>query len=197
MAFWLTTGLLSGALILALGWGFLQMARGRLSLDLGWGRSRHSLGPIVIRVRAPRELVFEALSAPYVGRSPAGSRVEVIERGDGLVIAEHHTPVHFYTARTLEAVALDPPSRITFRHLAGPVPEAFEAFELREEDGETVVEYRGEVGLDFWWLGRIAARFWVVPQWESKVRPHLEGIVAPIEERAARRRAREEREATD
>ena len=197
MTFWLLTGLLSAALLAAFSWGFFQLARGRLALDLGWGRSRHALGPITVRVGAPREIVFETLQAPYTGRAPRGSGIEVIERGEELVVAAHHTPVHFYTSRTVEAVRFEPPERITFRHLAGPVPEAFEEFTLREEDGETVIEYRGEIGIDFWWLGRLAGRLWVIPQWESKVRPHLEGIREPAEERAERRRAREGRKATE
>lgn len=46
----------------------LLLAMGRLCLDLDWGRSVHQLGPITIRVAAPREQVFGLMRAPYVGR---------------------------------------------------------------------------------------------------------------------------------
>ncbi len=194
MALWLTVGILGGALLLGGLWLFFLMARGTLTLDLGWGRSRHPLGPITVRLTAPRDLVFEMIQAPYVGRTPEGSGIEIIARGGGLVVAAHHTRVHFYTARTVEAVGFEPPERVTFRHLAGPVPEAFEEFLLREREGGTELEYRGEVGIDFWILGRLAGRFWVRKQWEARVREHLEGLKERAEERAARRAARERRD---
>lgn len=196
MAFWLAITILGGLLVAGGAFLFFLMAAGRLTLDLGWGRSRHPLGPITTRIAAPRDLVFEMLRAPYVGRTPAGSSIQVLARGEDLVIAAHHTKVHFYTARTVEAVGFEPPERVTFLHLAGPVPEASEEFVLREEEGETELEYRGEIGLDFWILGRLAGRLWVRPQWESKVRPHLEDLKERAEERAARRAAREERGAS-
>jgi hypothetical protein len=134
-ALWVVVGILA-TLLIALGAGaFLLMAMGRLHLDLGWGRSLHELGPIEIRIAAPRELVFEIISAPYLGRAPAGSNIEVLARGSDLVVAAHHTPVHFYTSRTVEAVDFDRPSRVGFRHLTGPVPHAVEEFTLTEVEG--------------------------------------------------------------
>lgn len=193
LAFWLTTGLLAGGLLAGAAGLFFLMATGRLTLDLGWGRSRHSLGPITQRIDAPRELVFEVAAAPYLGRTPPAG-TEVWERGSDLVVAAHHTRVHFYTARTVEAVRFEEPERIAFRHLQGPVPEAFEEFLLRDAGGGTELEYRGQIGIDWWLLGRLAGRVWVVPQWESKVRPHLEDLKERAEERARRRRGREERD---
>lgn len=196
LTFWLTAGILSGVLLGgALGLFFL-MATGRLALDLGWGRSLHPLGPMVVRVAAPRDLVYEMLRAPYAGRVPEGSGVEVLERGEDVVVAAHHTRVHFYTARTVEAVRFEPPDRITFRHLASVVPHGLEEFRLREDEGGTALEYRGEVGVDFWILGRLAGRHWVRPQWERAVRRHLEGLRERAEERASRRAAREARRAS-
>ena len=187
---WIAIGVLVALLIAGWAAGFLLLAMGRLSLDLGWGRSVHPLGPITIRIDAPRELVFEVLEAPYKGRAPSGFEIEILAPGDPLVVAAHHTRVHFYTARTVEAVEFEPPARVGFRHLTGPVPHAIEQFTLEDSEGATELKYDGEVGIDFFALGRLAARHWVRPQWERTVREHLEEVKDRAEQRAAARRSR-------
>jgi hypothetical protein len=183
-ALWITLGVFVALALASMAGMFLLLAMGRLHFDLGWGRSVHELGPIVIRIAAPRELVFEIVSAPYVGRTPAGSGIDVIAKSDALVVAAHHTKVHFYTARTVEVVELEPPTRVGFRHLTGPVPHAMEEFTLSDADGGSELRYGGELGIDFFVLGRIAARYWVRPQWERTVTDHLEDLKARAEARA-------------
>jgi hypothetical protein len=183
---WIAVGVLGALLIGGIAGSFLLLAMGRLHLDLGWGRSFHELGPIEIRIPAHRDLVFELISAPYLGRAPTSSGIEVLARGDDLAVAVHDTMVHFYTARTVEAVEFDRPARVGFRHLSGPVPHAVEEFVLIEDQGETELRYGGEVGIDFFLLGRIAARYWVRPQWERAVREHLEELTERAEQLAAR-----------
>jgi len=182
---WIAVGVLAVVLLALVAGSFLLLAMGRLHLDLGWGRSVHRLGPITTRIAAPRELVFETIAAPYLGRTPGGSGIEVLVGGEDLVVAAHDTRVHFYTARTVEAVDFDPPERIGFTHLTGPVPHAVEDFLLREIDGKTELHYEGEIGVDFFAFGRIAARHWVRPQWERVVREHLEDLRRHAEERAS------------
>jgi uncharacterized protein YndB with AHSA1/START domain len=177
-------------MLVGAGGAFLLLAMGRLTLDLGWGRSVHELGPIVKRIAAPRELVFEVLNAPYTTRAPRGSGVEVLVSSDSLVVAAHHTKVHFYTARTVEVVDFEPPSRVGFTHLAGPAPHAVEQFTLEELGDGTELRYGGEVGIDFFILGRLAARHWVRPQWERAVGAHLDEVKDRAEQRAAARRSR-------
>lgn len=187
---WITIGAL-GALVVAGGAGlFLLLAMGRLSLDLGWGRSLHALGPITVRIAAPRDLVLEMISAPYLGRAPGGPEIDVVARDERLAVATHYSKVHFYTARTVEVVELEPPGRVAFRHLLGPVPHALEEFSLREDEGATELTYAGEIGIDFFLLGRLAGRHWVRPQWERVVREHLDDLKARAEERASRRARR-------
>jgi Polyketide cyclase / dehydrase and lipid transport len=189
-ALWIAVGVLA-LLLIGLGAGlFLLLAMGRLHLDLGWGRSHHALGPIEVTIDAPRELVFEIVSAPYLGRAPADTGIEVLARADDLVVAAHHTKVHFYTARTVEIVDFEPPARVGFRHLLGPVPHAVEQFVLRDAGGATELRYDGEIGIDFFLLGRIAGRHWVRPQWERAVREHLGDLKERAEQRAARQRRR-------
>jgi hypothetical protein len=190
-ALWIAVGALGAVLVVLVSGMFLLLAMGRLHLDLGWGRSVCELGPITIRIAAPRDLVFEIIGAPYLGRTPRGSGIEVLARSDALVIAAHHTRVHFYTARTIEAIEFEPPTRVGFTHLTGPVPHAVEQFALEDLDGATDLRYSGEVGIDFFVLGRIAARYWVRPQWERTVREHLEDLKQRAELRAARGRSRE------
>jgi hypothetical protein len=187
---WITVGLLAALLFGGAAGMFLLLAMGRLNLDLGWGRSFHQLGPIEIRIAAPRDLVLEMISAPYLGRTPGPSGIEVLARSDDLAVAVHHTKVHFYTARTVEVVEFDPPAGVGFRHLTGPVPYAVEQFALEETDGVTELRYGGEVGIDFFFLGRIAGRHWVRPQWERAVREHLDDLKQRAEKRAAFRRSR-------
>jgi uncharacterized protein YndB with AHSA1/START domain len=187
---WIAIGL--GVLMLAaMAVGFLLLAMGRLHLDLGWGRSFHELGPIEVRIEAPRDLVFQMISEPYLGHNAKRSGIEVLARGEDLAVAAHHTKVHFYTAITVEAVKFEPPDRIGFRPLAGPVPHTVEEFALDEADGATKLRYSGEVGIDFFFLGRIAGRHWVRPQWERAVRGELDDLRRRAEHLSARRRSRE------
>jgi hypothetical protein len=165
---------------------FLLLAMGRATLDLGWGRSFHPLGPLTVRIDAPREMVFEMISAPYAGRASGGSGIELLAHDESLAVAAHHTKVHFYTARTVEVVDLESPRRVGFRHLTGPVPYAVEQFVLEEREGATELSYDGQLGIDFFWLGRLAARHWVRPQWQATVAAHLDDLTRRAEERASR-----------
>lgn len=187
---WITAGVLAVLLLAGFACWFLLLAMGRLHLDLNWGRSFHQLGPIETRIAAPRDLVFELISAPYLGRARADSEIEVLAQSGDLALAAHFTKVHFYTARTVEAVEFEPPGRVGFRLLSGPVPHAVEKFVLSDADGETEFRYGGKVGIDFFLLGRIAGRYWVRAQWERAVRAQLEQLTERAEKLAARRRER-------
>jgi hypothetical protein len=189
-ALWIAAGVLGALLLSLIAGAFLLLAMGRLHLDLGWGRSVHELGPITIRIAAPRELIFEVISAPYLGRAPRGSGIEVWARSDAMVVAAHHTKLRFYTARTVEVVEFQPPARVGFRHLLGPVPHAVEEFRLEEVDRGTELRYGGELGIDFFVLGRLAGRHWVRPQWERTVSEHLDDVKQRAEQRARAHEAR-------
>lgn len=165
---------------------YLGLVTGRLTLDLGIGRRIRPLGPIVIEIAAPREAVFAAAAAPYAERAPRALRekVQVLERGDGMVLAAHHTPVcGRLTAVTVETVTLDPPVRMGFRLLRGPVPHVVETFDFEPTPHGTRLSYSGELGTD---LGRVG-ELWgnlVARSWEAAVRASLEVIKAESERRA-------------
>jgi len=183
------TKLLGGTVVAGVATLVALMARGRLTLDTGWGRTVTPLRPRTVRIAAAREQVFDFLATPASLRG----HLQVWERGDDLVVASHFSRVAGYTAETVEAVRFERPSRISFRHLRGPVPHVVESFELFEEADGTRLEYRGEIGLDFWFAGRAAAKWWVVPTWDRVVGESLDASKAGVEELAARRQHRSER----
>jgi hypothetical protein len=91
-------------------------------------------------------------------------KLQVLQRGTDMVLAEHYTPVHQgrLTAATLETVTLERPHRIAFRLVRGPVPHITEEFVLTGQGDTTRLEYSGELGTDFaaagqWWGRRVAA----------------------------------------
>jgi hypothetical protein len=158
--------------------------RGALTIDLGVGRRTQPLGPLVQRIAAPREVVFEVIAAPYLGRTPRAlaDKLQVWERGSDMVLAEHFTQVTCGTATTLETVRFDEPSRIDFHLVRGPVPHLVESFLLTERETGTELLWRGELGTDLgaigeWW-GRRVARVWT-----SVVRASLHEIGAEAERR--------------
>ena len=145
------------------------MVTGRLTVDTG-GAAESPAGPFSVEVAAPAGTVFDVIAAPYLGRTPRAmaGKLRVIERGEGMVLAEHYTPVHGggLTATTLETVTFDRPHRVLLPAVRGPVPYVAEEFTLTERDGSTALQYSGELGTDFGAAGQRwgsrAAKAWEV-----------------------------------
>ena len=159
--------------------------RGSLTLDVGIGRQLRPLGPIRVAMGAPPETVFDVVAAPYLGKTPRAmaEKLQVLDRGTDMVLAAHVTPSALGKATTVEIVRFERPERVGFRLVRGPVPYVSETFELRPIDGGTDLEYQGELGTDFWfigaWWGAAVARVW-----ERTVRQSLEGIRDEAERRS-------------
>ena len=174
----------------AAGGVYALVVRGSLTLDVGVGRRMRPLGPLEAEIAAPRETVFDVVSAPYLGRTPRAiaSKLQVLERGADLVLAQHITRVGRLTAVTLETVSFERPSRIGFRLVRGPVPHVTEEFALEEMDGSatTRLVYRGELGTDLWRVGELWGGV-VARRWEQVVSASLESIRIEAERRSARR----------
>lgn len=172
-----------GALLWAL------VVRGSLSPDLGIGRRYRPLGPVRVPIAAPREVVFDVVSGPYLGRTPRALRakLEVLERGSDLVLAAHYTQTYGLTATTIEMVRFERPERVHFRLVRGPVPHVVEQFVLHETADGTELEYAGELGTDLWalgsWWGAAVGR-----KWEATVRASLDDVKTEAERRAERGR---------
>jgi uncharacterized protein YndB with AHSA1/START domain len=168
--------------------GAALVARAGLALDIGIGRRIRPLGPLALDIAAPPEVVFDVIAAPYLGRTPRALRgkLEVIERGADLVLAAHFTPVApGLTVTTVETVRFEPPHRISFRLVKGPVPHVLERYELQPSDTGTAFEYRGELGTDLWALGTAWGNV-VAPSWEQTVERSLESVRTEAERRARR-----------
>lgn len=170
---------------------YLGLVTGALTLDLGVGRRIRPLGPIEVTIQATREVVYDAAAAPYAARATRAMRekVTVLERGPGLVLAAHRTPVGSVlgmpvTASTTETVALEPPERMKFRLLRGPVPHVIESFQFIEVHADvTLLRYDGELGTDLWSLGQRWGDL-VAQIWEDTVRGSLDQIRTEAERRA-------------
>lgn len=157
-------------------------------LDLGIGRRTRPLGPQSIDIRASREVVFDVLAEPYLGRSTRAMRekVQVLERGSDMVLAAHRTPLrNGLVATTVETVRFHRPDRVDFRLVRGPVPHVTEQFLLTERAGGTRLEYAGELGTDLWSIGR----WWgaqVARSWEHVVAATFRAVRTEAERRASR-----------
>lgn len=151
---------------------------GALTLDTGVGRRTRPLGPLHVSIAAPREAVFDSLALAYLSTSPPRAlreKVVVLERTADMVLAAHRTKVGPLTATTVETVAFERPGSIAFRLVRGPVPHVVERFELTEHDGITELAYTGELGADFWILGRVWAAL-VSRSWLSAVSKSLAAV---------------------
>ena len=167
---------------------YLGVVTGRLSVDIGMGRRTRPLGPITVDIAAPREVVYAAAVAPYAERRPRAmaEKVRILERTDQMVLAAHHTSVgKRLIAVTVEAVTFDPPRRISFRLVRGPVPEVTETFALESTDTGTRLTYAGELSTDLGRLGELWGDL-VTRTWIAAVEASLELIKAESE-RSARR----------
>jgi hypothetical protein len=183
-----TSGIAVAALVGAV--GYRLVVGGELTLDTGLGRRVRPLGPLTVTIAAPRQIVFDVIAAPYLARTPRAlaGEIDVLERGTDMVLAAHRTPVgRGMAAVTVETVRFDPPETVAFRLLRGPVPHVVERFTLHDDDGSTRLDYVGELGTDFWQLGR----WWgdlVARRWEATVRDSLNRIREEAERRAAANR---------
>jgi hypothetical protein len=132
-----------------------------------------------VRIEAPRELVFEVVSA-------AGK--EVGEAGEEKLI-EFETGWRGRVFKTVEAVTFDRPDRIVYRWTQGPLSNVEEEIHFaRLGPRQTEMSYRGAFkaapGL-FGWLRSFTL---VRPIFNGVVREHLEEGKRLSEQRASRSR---------
>jgi hypothetical protein len=174
----------SFGLVLGLRKAYRLLAGGALTLDLGVGRRVQQLGPLTESIAAPQEVVFDAIAAPYLGRTPRAlsDKLQVWERGSDLVLAAHFTRVKCGVTTTLETVRFQRPDRIDFRLVRGPVPHLVESFLLSPSDTGTDLRWEGELGTDLWaigtaWGGRVAQA------WTHVVAASLRDIAVEAERR--------------
>jgi hypothetical protein len=155
-------------------------------------------------VAAPRELVFEVIAQPYLGRPTRAleAKVRVLERGADMVLAEHFTPVAIpipvpvavrswlrrrgtgpgrvrLVARTVETVRFSRPERVDFRLVRGPVPHVVEAFVLTEEPAGPATATSTSTRTRLAYQGELAADLWGLGErWSARVARRWEQAVA-------------------
>jgi hypothetical protein len=172
--------------------GYLALVTGACPVDLGVGRRSRPVGPQVFDIAAPRELVFEIIAQPYLGRPTRAQqdKVRILDRGTDMVLAAHFTPVgRRLRAQTVETVRFTRPERVDFRLVRGPVPHVIEEFVLTETPSATRLTYRGEMAADLWRLGQAWSAL-VARRWEHAVADTLASIATEAERRAERARSR-------
>ena len=171
--------------------GYVGLVTGACPLDLGIGRRVRPLGPQLVDMAAPREVVFDVIAEPYLGRTPRAlaDKLKVLERGSDMVLAAHFTPLGGrlgLVAQTVETVRFTRPERVDFRLVRGPVPHVVEAFVLTEQAGGagTRLAYDGEIGADLWRAGQRWCEL-VARRWEQTVAASLAAAKAEAERRAS------------
>lgn len=170
----------------ALAGAYVGLVTGAVPVDLGLGRRTRTLGPQSIEVDAPRDLVFEVIATPYLGRQSraVAEKIRILERGADMVLAAHRTPVRGrLVATTVETVRFHRPERVDFRLVRGPVPHVVEQFLLTPSAAGTRLEYGGELGTDLWRLGQRWGDL-VATKWERVVAASLETVKVEAERRA-------------
>jgi hypothetical protein len=163
------------------------VASGQLTLNTGVGRRVRPLGPLSVRMAAPRETVFDVIAGPYLARTPRamGDEIQVLERGSDMVVAAHRSAVGWgIVATTVESVRFRAPDTVSFLLLRGPVPYVSETFTLTDEDDATRLAYAGELGTDFGWAGERWGDL-VARKWEATVAASLDRIRLEAERRAS------------
>jgi len=149
--------------------------------DTSAGRFQQQLGPITVEIAAPPAVVFDVIAAPYLDKTPRAmaDKLRVLDRGSNLVVADHYTPIlgGKFIVTTRETVYFEPPTRVTFRLLSGPVAAVDEEYVLAATDSGTTFTYQGTLAsnlpiLGAWWA-RTNARTWT-----AVVRASIEEIAA-------------------
>ena len=158
------------------------------------------LRPHAVVIDAPRELVFQMLTAFRRGRV-AGDNTEstrlVSEDGDTKIV-EFHTKAGPFTYKTVEEVTLSKPDSIAFRHLEGPLHFSEEKFTLEETpDGCTLLTHSGSfIWSRFPFFGWFGGMIYTRPMFHRVIKRHLAAVKKAAEARAARSHVFRRRETT-
>ena len=141
-----------------------------------------------VLMKAPCEMVFQKVSSFGMGRLKDDDEPSrVISKDGNRLVVEFKSKVGLFTYTTLEEIILEPPERITFRHIEGPLHYAWERFTFTDVDGDTELTHEGE----FIWsrmpiIGWFGGMVYTRPVFERTVKKHMEQIRLTCEARAQR-----------
>ena len=147
------------------------------------------LGSHDILIDAPRELVYQMMTAFNAGPMPGDSNESsrVISSDDDSQIVEFTSRAGFITYTSVEKVTLDAPERITFNHLSGPPPLRMRRVHSRGPGRPNAVDSPRRDTLEpdpDIWVGRTV--LYTRPMFNRVVLRHMEIIKTAAEARAAR-----------
>lgn len=129
-------------------------------------------------MNAPRGLCFEVVAS-------AGRVVE--QRSEFDKIVRFETTYRNRTIPTVERIKLQPPVRIQYAWLEGPLPDVREEISFRQvEEAETDVTYAGWFAPPPGLFGSLIGRLYVRRVFDRLVREHLLEAKELAERRAAR-----------
>ena len=140
-------------------------------------------------VKAPRDMVYQKMTSYGRGRLQGDNNEssKVICRDGNSIVAEFRTRAGPFTHTTIELVTLEPPERITFKHLKGPLHYAWEEFVFNDVEGDTEITHRGEfIWSRFPVLGWLGGLLYTKPAFERVIEKHMQQIKLSCEARFAR-----------
>lgn len=177
----------------------LEIVRGHVAVRTRWGRRFHDLQDRTVEVEAPLDVVRDLLRAAARGQTPGLTKEErttVVREEGGLILNESVTASAFGPVWAMEAVQVHE-DRVTYLHVAGPLPGTEEEFTLSERGGATTVRYRGRIPVSFWGLGALVARWLVLPEYNRLMEVHMAALKASAESKAKARSRRAQRRPDD
>lgn len=148
------------------------------------------LRQIAVEIAAPRALVFE-MAAAVNGTLPESPphTAELLERDGQTLLVRYRTPAIFTELVMNERVRLEPPERIDYEVLSGPMDHVREylTFEMLDPH-RTRVTYGGQVGSRRRLVGNLVARLIAVPAYDRFMQRQLRALQRAAETRALRSR---------
>lgn len=152
-----------------------------------------TVGPVTTDIGAPTDLVYQMLAAIGQGSQESGERAEIIEAEGNVLVCDFWTRVAMpigndRLVRTRERVTLQPPNRIDYEHLDGPVAGLRETITVGEAtDGQALLTYVGSYEAPSL-LAYLRARLIARPVIDRIMREHFAAVRNRAEARARRSR---------
>jgi hypothetical protein len=88
--------------------------------------------------------VYVYLARTVLAHAIAADNEEILGRAS-TILTRYRTKLWVLTVVTTEEATLEPGSKITWRHVDGPLTGSVETFGIESSSGGTLVRYRGEI----------------------------------------------------
>jgi hypothetical protein len=98
----------------------------------------------IVFIDAPRDTVFQVVTALGAGNLPRGESAKDLSRTGNTIVAEFKTRGGFRMYTTVGEVTLHPPDRVAFKRVSGPLRSATVELSLMEAERGTKLEAHGE-----------------------------------------------------